>query len=338
MVLLSLFLLACSGSAPTAGPPALGQPMELGTADWVAAADLDGDGDDSLVLVQGGVARWDGREVELGAQVQVSARGDVDGDGREELLIGCGMGRSLPRAPTRVWLIDEPGARLVWERSVERNQISELRVTPDGVWLAAFTESKVVEGGWLRPGVEAWVFEPQHEVALGTRQLPTEHGVLVGRVYGDEPRSDGDLALHSGEERQLLPSRRGVRALAAVDLSGDGQLELLVGDGWHYRYGTQAEARLRLLDGPGWQQARSIAAFDTEYTVREVEASGSGPQAWLLATGSAQAHLLVRDGLGWRDTVVGPVDDAGSAVIAHHGGHQGILLSGSPARFFPVGR
>jgi hypothetical protein len=338
MISLLPLLLACSGSAPVLGPARLGTPEELGPADAVGAADLDGDGADSLVLVHDGIARWDGNEQELGAIVQAVARGDVDGDGLEELILACGMGRGQPRAPARLWLLDAGGARLVWEREGQRNQITELQVLAEGPWMAAFADGKRVEGGWLRPAEPTWTFEPLHVAAMATRQLPVAGGVLAGRVYGDEPRSDGDLALFVGEQRTQLPTLRGVRSLALADLDGDGVAELLVGDGWHYKYGTEARARLRMLRGADWQRGRAVASFDDEFTVREIEVVGTGPDAWLLATGSSRAHVLVRDGLGWQDLPVGSVGETGNAVVAHRPGGAGVLLSGDPARWIPVQR
>lgn len=339
MFALLLLSLACRGPGPSQAPAALGSPVELEPADAVGAADLDGDGGDSLVLVREGVARWDDREQALGALVQVVARGDVDGDGVEELLLGCGMGRGQPRAPARLWLLDGGEARLVWERDGARNQITELRPTAEGVWMAVFADSKQVEGGWLRPSPAGeWSFEPEISAALATRQQPVAGGVLVGRIYGDEPRSDGDLTLSAGDVSTLLPTLRGVRSLLAVDLDGEPGDELLVGDGWHYRYGTDGVARVRLLQGPTWQEGRTIASFDGEFTVREIETAGTGPTTWLLATGSTWSHALFRDGMGWRDLPVGRVGESGNAVVATRDGRAGVLLSGEPARWVPVQR
>ncbi len=339
MIAALLFLLACSEPGPLQGPASLGVAVDLGAADAVAAGDLDGDGEDSLVLVQGSIARWDGHEQDLGALAQVVARGDVDADGVEEILLGCGMGRGMPRAAAQVWLIDRDGARSIWERDGERNQITELRVIDSGAYMATFADGKQVEGGWLRAGADgAWTFEPQQLGALATRQLPTAQGVLVGRIYGDEPRSDGDLTLRVGESSTVVPTLRGVRSLLLVDLDDEGGQELLVGDGWHYRYGTEGVARLRLHQGEGWQQARTIASFDGEFTVRQIQAMGSGADAWLLATGSTWAHVLVRDGLGWQDLPVGQIGEAGGAVIATRGGQAGVLISGEPARWFALHR
>jgi hypothetical protein len=338
-LLFPLLLSACGGRAPTLAAVQLGEPEALSSADAVAAADLDGDGEDSLVLVREGVARWDGREQVLEGELQASARGDLDGDGREELVLGTGMGRAHREAPARVWLIDEQGARVLWERRGARNQITELRISPQGLWLAVFAQDKLVEGGWLRAAdASGWSFEPSVSEAMATRQLPLEGGVLVGRIYGDEPRSDGDLSWRGPSGDQRLPTLRGVRSLAAVQLDDRPGLELLVGDGWHYRYGVEGVARIRMLEGEGWQRGRTIASFDEEYTVREIEASSEGPEAWLLATGSSVAHVLWRDGMGWADLPAGDPGESGNAVIATRGGQQGVLISGEPARFVPVRR
>jgi hypothetical protein len=205
--------------------------------------------------------------------------------------------------------------------------------------MAVFANEREVEGGWLRSaGGEALAFKAELSVPLGLRQVPTPQGIVVGRLYGDEPRSDGDLALFAGEVRTPLPSHRGVRSLAVAELDGDGAEELIVGDGWHFRYGTDARARLRLLQAPGWQRGRAIAELDGEYTVREVEVVGTGPGAWLLVTGSAQVHRLVRDALGWRDEPLGAVGETGNAVFARQGDREGVLIAGQPARWIPVGQ
>ncbi|MFH1469176.1 MAG: hypothetical protein ABIO70_32610 [Pseudomonadota bacterium] len=344
-VLALLLLAGCASSPPAAPAPSTAAPdppaavRELEPAEAVGAADLDGDGSDELVLVRGGIARWSGRETLLGGRVQVVARCDLDGDGREALLLGTGYGRGQSQAPARVWALEQGDARIAWERQGVRDQIAELRCGPGGLWMAVFADERQVEGGWLRPGEGGkTTFEPQLTVALGLRQAPVGGGgVVVGRLYGDEPRSDGDLALHVGAVRTVLPSLRGVRSLAVADLDGDGGDELIVGDGWHFRYGSDARARLRLLEGPGWRRARAVAELDGEYSVREVEVVGQGGQAWLLATGSSQVHRLVRDALGWRDEPLGAVAETGNAVFARQEGRDGVLISGDPARWVPVG-
>ncbi|MCB9743152.1 MAG: FG-GAP repeat protein [Alphaproteobacteria bacterium] len=315
-----LLLLACHAPAP-APPPA---PLALSDADGVAAADLDGDGFDDVILVSGGQASWLGHTLELGGGLQAVARGDVDGDGREEALLATGMSRDFRDAPARVWALDEAGGAVIWERSGERNQVADLRVSEGRVWVAAFIDARVVEGGWLEDGAIAGVTR----VALGTQQLPTKDGVVVGRVYGDAPRSDGDLRLIQGDTVTTLPSFRGVRSLAAADLDGDGEPELLVGDGWHFAYGERAQGRVWLLEGPDWRSGRAVAQLGEEYSARGIEALDGR----LLVTGTRAVHLLTRDALGWRDDTLGAVAETGNAVAVRTPAGPAALISGEPAQ------
>ncbi|MCB9744423.1 MAG: FG-GAP repeat protein [Alphaproteobacteria bacterium] len=320
-----MLLLACHAPAPPAASP-----VTLADADGVAAADMDGDGADELVLVRGGVARWLDQEVELGGGLQAVARGDIDGDGREEVLLASGLSREAREAPARVWALRAQGAELLWERRTERNQITDLRVVDGRLWIATFSDGLTVEGGWLVGGA----LDPQATGKLATQQLPVGDGVVLGRVYGDAPRSDGDLQVQRGGATTTLPSFRGVRSLSAADLDGDGAPELLVGDGWHFAYGERAQGRVLLLEGPDWTRGRVIAQLGAEYSARQIEPY----EGALLVTGTTQVHLLRRDALGWADEVLGPVTETGNAVVARTPAGPAALISGSPAKLVPFPR
>ncbi len=327
---MSLWIVVTGLSLGCQQPPA--RPRELTRADAVAAADLDGDGADEPVLVLDGVATWPGGEADLGGGLSASARYDPDGDGREALLLGTGMTRDMREAPARVWRLDEDGASLLWEGRGPRNQVTDLRVLDGKIWLATYADRASVAGGWLEGG--------EHRVLLrekyANRQLPLgEDSALVGRIYGDKPKSDGDLRLMTkGSAPRVLPTLRGVRSLTAADLDGDGADELLVGDGWHYAYGQRAVARVRLLEAPRWERGRTVASFDGEYTVREIAVSGGD----ILALGTGALHLLRRDDLGWSDTVLAQVDETGSAALFQDPSGPAVLVSGSPARIIPLPR
>lgn len=315
-----LLLLACHAPAPA--PPV--EPLTLENAEGVAAADLDGDGHDDLILVQEGEASWLGHTLALGGGLQAVARGDIDGDGREEALLATGMSRAFRDAPARVWALDEAGGAMLWERKGERNQVADLRVVDGRVWIAPFADGRVVEGGWLAEGT----FSAVSSAALGTQQLPVGEGVLIGRVYGDAPRSDGDLRLIEGGREATLPSFRGVRSLAAADLDGDGDLELLVGDGWHFAYGERAQGRVWLLEGPDWREGRAIAHLGEEYSARAIEPLDGR----LLVTGTRAVHLLSRDELGWKDIELGAITETGNAVAVRTPAGPAALISGTPAK------
>jgi hypothetical protein len=192
------------------------------------------------------------------------------------------------------------------------------------VFLAHFEDRLTVAGGWLEDGVLRTV----HQGRLATQQLPLSQGVVAGRVYGEEPLSDGDLVLVGEDGSRTLPSLRGVRGLAAADLDEDGDTDLVVGDGWHYAYAEQATARVQILEGPSWRESRTVGFFPGDYSVDTLQIEAG----WILATGAREVHLLRRDDLGWSDTLVASVGEKGNAVFLRTDKGLGVLSSGSPAR------
>lgn len=301
----------------------------LAAADTVAAADFDGDGVDEVVLIREGIARFGEHTVELGGDVQAIERGDPAGTGREVLLLGTGMGRRDRKAPTRIWALRQAGPELIFERRASRNQIADLDFVGDRIWAAMFGEGKAVEAGWIADGALQGI--DTRDLATAWLPLSDTHRV-VGRIYGDQPKAPGDLRAVGPDGDRVLPSLRGVRALEAADLDGDGHDELLVGDGWHFAYGKQAVARLRVLQGPDWSEGRTVAMFDDAYTVWAVEVIGDR----VLATSSKAVHWLGRDALGWSDTRVAPVAETGNAVAFHDAEGWWALVSGAPARLVPL--
>jgi hypothetical protein len=337
-----LLTLACSGGAAPPSEPAAAGPASTNlapigarstlteTADGVAAADLDGDGVDELLFVRDGILTWTGGTQDLGGGFQRAARGDTDGDGREEALIASGMVRDLPTAPARVWRVTSQGAELVFERASPRGQVPELRVVDGRIWVGTYSSSLIVEAGWVDQGQQQTLASGR----LATRSLPVEQGTVMARVYGDDVDKPGDLALHEGGQITPLPSFRGPRALAVADLDGDGRDELLAGDGWHKDYGKVAIARLQLLSGADWQDSRAIAHFPLDYSVRELEVLDDGR---ILVTGTRAAYLLTRDSLGWAVQTIGPLDDSGNAVLVHTEQGSAVLMSGAPASLVQLG-
>ncbi len=303
-----------------------GASTPLGRCEGVAAADLDGDGVDSVVCVGDGRASWDGHSVPVRGNLNAVARGDVDGDGKEEVLLALGTGRDHRDAPAQVVALDDAGATTLWERAGERAQITDLAVLDGKLWLVTFRDRWVVEGGWIDGGA----FTPVAEAHMGMRMRPWGDGVAVGRLYGEVPRSDGDLAVHRAAGRGPLPSLRGVRTLATADLDGDGRDELLVGDGWHAEYGKHADPRVVIHTGDG-APPRSAGRLSVGYTAREIEVVGSGADAWLLVTGTRAVHALQRDALGWAETVLAPVAETRNAVLVHTASGLAVAVAGPEA-------
>jgi hypothetical protein len=296
-----------------------GVPVATGPAVAVGVADLDGDGSAEVVAVSAS-----------------AVTGVIQGTATlgRSLVIASGMGRGARDAPAQVQLRGHEGSEVIWERSGERTQISDLRVVDGRIWMATFADKWNVEGGWLEDGV----FTPVHSARMAMAMAPLPGGeVAVGRLYGEAPRSDGDLRIVAadGSER-LLPGLRGVRTIATGDLDGDGHPELIVGDGWHSNYGENADARVVVYAGPDYTEHRVIAGLSGEYTAEHITVLDEGADAWLLVTGSAQVHALQRDRLGWADVVVGPVSDGGGAAAWRDKDGWVVTITGDPATDTPL--
>ncbi|NOY25538.1 MAG: hypothetical protein GXP62_06660 [Oligoflexia bacterium] len=333
--------LSCARTATQVRP--LLQPQAstaLEPAELVAAADLDGDGRDEIVRVRHETAWWGDQHADLGGIPQATARGDIDGDGRQEALIATGMGRGELHVPARLWAISAQGADLLWEQQGERAQVTDLHVLPDPsggpdrIFLATFVDRRMVAGGFLKDGV----LDIQHKAALALCMLPVDAGLLVGRLYGDQPKSPGDLRL-VGETTTTIPTLRGVRALAAADLDGDGLQDYVIADGWHFAYGQQADSTVRIVPGDG-SPARVIARLDDSYTVRHLDIftpPDGGPPV-ILATASHQIVLLQRDKLGWAPVKLATATETDNAVLVADGAKLSVVVSGQPARRVPLAR
>lgn len=323
-----LALTSCRAPGPAPKSPP-GPAQELPGAVNVAAADLNGDGFDELIRVDAGVATLpDGTTHALGGVFQLAARGDTDGDGRDEALIVTGAGRTERTAPLTLWRLQGDEAEQVFRDAGARNQAGTLQVIDGRIWLARFTDDRTVSAGFVEGGAH----QVRASGALATAQVPIGEDVLVGRVYGDEPRSDGDLKKVRGDTQTLLPSFRGVRALRASDLNGDGATDVLVADGWHYAYGENAVGRVALLPGPDHDELRVIAHLPNDYSVRQLLVVDGD----VVAVGVREVHLLRRDDLGWSDHTLAVTNEQGNAVLVRTPAGPAVYVAGDPALLVPL--
>jgi hypothetical protein len=311
-----LWLLACTPAPLKAQAP--GATTTLDAAELVAAADLDGDGLDELISVSEGVLRWPGGEQAIGGAPARSARGVIDG--REVALVATGMSRDHKGVPAQIWMVSSEGAELALDLPTARAQIPTLEVIDGKIWAALFRDTYTVEGGWVENGA----FTSVASGRLAEAQVPLGDQVAVGRVYGDEPRSDGDLILSPSGTK--LPVFRGVRQLERADVDGDGDLDLLVADGWHSNYGAIADGRVLLLRGPDWTQGSVIAHLGADYTAESMDLQGND----LLVNGPLRTHLLRRDAVGWVDFDLG--ESGGNAVFVTTPDGPAVWIAGDPSR------
>jgi hypothetical protein len=229
--------------------------------------------------------------------------GDRDGDGREEFVIAFGMGKGFATAPVRVLELDaEEGGGGWWVRTLfeytgPRPQVTAL--AGPRLFLAHFTDKYTVQSGYL---AQDGTLAGGRAKKMAMSQLPIDADgdgrdeVAVGRLYGDEPRSDGDLAMGFGASAEAIPTERGVRTLAAADLDGDGRDELLFGDGWHFRYKDEGKARLNVAQrgADGRWQTRLIHEIDGDFAVMRIEVrdvTGDG-RPEVFASGNAEVLRL----------------------------------------------
>lgn len=327
--------IACQSPPPNAPVWSAGSPEPIvsdGPVDHVFAADLDGDGTDELGTVSAGVATIDGVTHTLTGAYQRAVA--VPAGDREVAWLATGQGRDHREAPIQVTALSGAGAEVVFERPGDRDQVTDLRVIDGRVWAAMYADSRRVSGGWL----DASGFDPVTREHMAQKQVPFPDGsVVVGRVYGTAPKSPGDLRrIPVGGAPTPLGSLRGVRALARADLDDDGHPDLVSGDGWHYAYGKEGDARVVLHHGPNLSNSRVIGWVPDSYAALHIEPVGTAPHQALVVQGSHRVVLLARDRLGWGVVDLGPIGELGTIAVLDAETAPRVAISGDKARIVPL--
>lgn len=324
------------GSLGCTAPPnahwTVGAPRAI-EADHVFAADLDGDGSDELGTVVGDKATIGSvRHTLTGAWQRAVA---VPTAAHEVVWLASGQGRHFNEAPIVITEMANDGTRTIWERDGARDQVTDMRIVDGRVWATLYTDRRKVSGGWLTTDG----FEALTEEHMAQRQIPLSDGrVVVGRVYGEASKSPGDLRVWApgGATPTPLTSLRGVRALALADLDGDGHDDLISGDGWHYAYGREGDARIVVHPGPDFTDARVIGWVPDSYAALEIAVVGTGTDAGLVVQGSHRVVLFDRDELGWFPLDLGPISEVGSMAVLRQAEGLLVAIGGSDARTVPI--
>lgn len=330
-------------------------PRELPPADRVLVADLEGDGVPEVFLAQGDMVRWgswpkDGppprftKEHRGKGMLQTWAVVDADGDGDDEVILAFGVGRGFADAPAEIVLVrDVPRATLsttLWTRDGERNQITALAPWPregrgQDLYVGQFASRFVVEGGVLDLNTGELKTLPGHTLRMGMARAvgdfdgDGEPEVAIGRLYGDDTDTPGDLRVVDGDRVEPVPTRRGVRAVGAGDLDGDGKAELVFGDSWHKNYGKYARYRPNVASrgSDGTWASVPLDERQDDYTVEQIGVLGPVVVAGGNATVSAYRWGPAR---GWeRFAGPEPVATTGSWAALPWGD---LVLSGGAVR------
>lgn len=340
--MLSLILLACASSSTTTtsekkedktetitqAPEAASYTLRKETkrlADKVACTDLDNDGVDEQIYIHNGSIFWGENQDPLQGAFQAFHRG------KERFLFATGFGKGAREAVSQLYALDSSGIQKLWERDGERNQITSLTERDGEIFLSIFTEGTMVSGGWLKEELESL-----GEFKMGMAQEPLGDSLVVGRLYGDQPRSFGDLRIKTGAQETFLPVFRGVKSLLVHDVNQDNILDILVSDGWHYQYASQAKGRVRAYLGPDFQDIRTLANFDQDYTVNRMEAHRNNRDYLIQAAN--HVYFLEQTPYGFKTTMISKILETGTAVFCYNKENTSILVSGQPAQLIHLER
>ena len=304
---------------------------QLRNASHVACIDGNNDGIDDPILFNEGTLFWGEERLELGGGVQELLRNN------NTLWIGTGFGKEFRDAAMTLHKFEQGKLETIWSASQSRNQITDLALLGDQLYISTFSTGTNISGGWLTDSQNGKSIAPKFEANMAMQQKPLperENTLIVGRLYGDEPRADGDLLLIENGTRRTLPNKRGVRTLEVTDINQDGHSDLLVADGWHYQYAAMGMARVQLYMGPTFEDVRTVAIFEPDYTINNIEVHQNGQ--WLLVQGTQTVYLLTPSPYGWQRHRVAPTTESGSSTFCYDKEGSYILVAGTPSTLYAI--
>lgn len=324
------FYIACQGDATqprntekqTTSAVVTFEQQKLRSADKVLCVDSDENGTDEILFVTGNILYTPNSEHTLDGGLQTWFR---EGN---QLWLGTGFSKDFREAPMTIYEYKDAKLSTFWSKTATRNQITDLSVVQNRLYAAMFSAGTQIHGGWLEQE-----FTPTYKsnMAMIQRPIPEDPDtIVVGRLYGDQPRSDGDLRIINNKNSTLLENFRGVRSLEIGDINGDGHSDILVGDGWHYQYASMGQARLSLYFGPDFEDKRTVAILDKEYSINHIEVHRSG--RLILAQGTSNVYILQQTDLGWKTHKLSATTESGGSTLCYDSEDSYVVVSGQPSK------
>ena len=302
----ALLIAGCAAkplAAPTSEPlPAVfGTPERVATdGEWLAAAD-------GRQLV---IAKLDGSQprtfpVPGAPQQLVMDHGTV--------FAGFGMDRSHRDAQARILVY--PEQQTILEPETTRAEIASLRFVHGHLLYAYFDSKYFVRAGVAEKSGDHWTTRELGRFRMASSIDELGDGrIVIGRVYGDDINADGDAFLL--EPRQLLPTTRGVRSLAA------GKDEIFVADGWHREYAAKGKGLLTRIAGGKAQLVEDTPGQFTIWKLVLADLDGDGVDE-VIGGGSKYLRAWKRRGDRFAGTTL--VEEAADFAAA-----PGLVVVGGP--------
>ena len=228
------------------------------------------------------------------------------------IYAGWGQTREHMAGKARVSCYHVAGDKLAEETvlapETSRNEIVAIVPMPDvhAVLVAYFDSKYVVTSVIARKTPQGWQTEPLAQIRMATAWARGDvdgdgkPDLVVGRMYGDDKGLDGDaFELAADGKRTVIPSTRGLRSLAVI--GGD----VIMGDGWHQNYGTQARGLLTRAHFTGGAFASNLIE-DTQgqYAIEKIVPASGGA---IVTAGSAHVRVFTRANDRWQGRTIGGV-------------------------------